>query len=120
MAFIGASPDSTFVSGVFTSDPLRSLTHDLVTGSVFSNEAGKISIEQSPDGVNWDIKNYSYSKNSAYDANNIDHAVSSNAGTGFVEQIILPYWRVKFTATSGTAPTTFRLHARTSDASVKY
>jgi hypothetical protein len=115
MAFIGASPSSTFASGVFTSDFLRSDTHDYVTGSIYSNEAGSLYIQQSPDGINWDIQNYTASTNT-----NAAIAVSATTGKGFAEQIILPYWRVKFTATSGTAPTTLRLHARTSDPGVKY
>jgi hypothetical protein len=115
MAFIGASPSSTFASGVFTSDFLRSETHDFITGSIISNEAGSLYIEQSPDGTNWDIKNYTASTNS-----NAAIAITANTAKAFAEQIVLPFWRVRFATTSTNAPTTLRLHARTSDASVKY
>jgi hypothetical protein len=119
MAFIGASPSSTFASGTFTSDFLRSDTHDFVTGSIYSNEAGSLYIQQSPDGINWDVQNYTASGNTNA-AIAISASTNPTTGKGFAEQIILPYWRVKFTATSGTAPTTLRLHARTSDSGVKY
>jgi hypothetical protein len=115
MAFIGASPTSNFVSGVFTSDYLKSDTHDYITGSIYSNESGNLYIEQSPDGTNWDIKNYTTSTNT-----NAAIAITNGTAKGFVEQIILPFWRVRFTTTSTNTPTTLRLHARTSDASVKY
>lgn len=119
MAFIGATPSSTFVtvnySGTdkktFTSDFLKSNTHDTVTGSVASNTGGDLYIQQSPDGVNWDISNQS---NSGPYTHNADESI------GFAEPLILPYWRVKFVCAANTAPTTLRLHARTSDFGVKY
>ena len=119
MAFIGASPSSTFTSvdysgttkKTFVSDFLKTDTHDLITGSVSSDTGGSLYIEQSPDGVNWDISNFT--KAAAY-------AHSTGGAVGFSEAIILPYWRVKFVCTADTKPTTLRLHARTSDAGVKY
>jgi hypothetical protein len=120
--FIGANTSSTFVSGTFTSDALKSDTHDLITGCIITSAAGSFYVDQSADGVNWDptanaaVTNYTASTNS-----NAANAISANTAKGFAEQIILPYWRIRFVRTSGTgAPSTFKIHARTSDSGVKY
>jgi hypothetical protein len=115
MAFIGATPSSTFTSvssrQTFVSDFLRTEAHDSITGSVLSNTGGDLYIEQSPDGTNWDISNYTNAAAYTHTANN---------SVGFSEAIILPYWRVKFVCSGNTVPTTLRLHARTSDIGAKY
>jgi hypothetical protein len=126
MAFIGANTSSTFVGnpGVFTSDYLRTDTHDYITGSVFSSSAGSFYLEQSPDGINWDPTTSGAVLN--YTANlggtaNAAIAITANVSKGFVEQIILPFWRIRFAKTSASgAPASFQITTRTSDASVKY
>lgn len=125
MAFIGANTSSNFNgTATFTSDYLRTDTHDYITGSVFSSSAGSFYLEQSPDGTNWDptasgaVLNYTAN---AGGTANAAIAISANVSKGFVEQIILPFWRIRFVRTSGTgAPTSFQITTRTSDASVKY
>lgn len=128
MAFIGASPSSTFVGtpGVFTSDFLRSDTRDYITGSVFSSAGGEFYVEQSPDGVNWNpttsgaVLNFT-ANNVSGGTPNAKYTISANISKGFSEQIILPFWRIRFVRDSGPgAPTSFQIHARTSNAGVKY
>lgn len=66
-----------------------------VSGSVFSDQPGTIYIEQSGDQINADIS--------------ANYAVTASTGKGFVEQILLPYVRLRFTNTGGSAQTVFRL-----------
>jgi len=121
MAFIGTSNVDQFDgSGVYATDFLKTLTHDRLTGSVYSNEAGDFYIDQSPDGIHWDITNFTASINT-----NAAIAVTGGTGNdleglGFDEKIILPFIRIRFVTTSEDDPTVFRLHARTSDSGVKY
>lgn len=126
MAYIGANTSSTFVGtpGVFTSDYLKTDTHDHITGSVFSSSAGSFYLEQSPDGINWDptasgaVLNYTAN---AGGTANAAIAITANVSKGFAEQVILSFWRIRFAKTSGAgAPTSFTITARTSDAGVKY
>lgn len=69
-------------------------------GAVFSNESGTIFIEQSTDGSTLVVQT-----TQAYTG-------ASYAG-GFVEDIVLPYVRVRFMPTAGTT-TTFIIWARLS------
>lgn len=127
MAFLGADTSADFGgTGTFTSRWLRTETHDLITGSVFSSSAGSFYLEQSPDGVNWDPTTSGAVLN--YSANNYTGgtlhaaiAIGANKSVPFVEQVILPYWRLRFVLTSGTStPSSFQIHARTANSSVKY
>src|SRR3954469_18571434 len=71
---------------------------DRIAGSVFSDQAGTVRIEQSGDGQNWDIST--------------SHPVTAGTGLAFSEEAILAYGRVRFTNTAGTDASTFRLYAR--------
>lgn len=73
--------------------------HDQVAGSVFSDTDGALYIEQSSDGTNWDIST--------------SYAVTADDGKGFAEDLLLPFWRVRFTNDSGGNATEFRLVAHT-------
>jgi hypothetical protein len=129
MAFIGANTSSNFNStDTFTSDYLKTDTHDLITGSIISSAAGSFYVDQSPDGVNWGIStagtplasgaitNYTASTNT-----NAAISIAADVAKAFSEQIILPFWRIRFVRGSGTGtPTRFNIHARTSDSGVKY
>jgi hypothetical protein len=64
-------------------------------GSVFADQAGTIYIEQSGDGVYADIS--------------ASYIVTASAGSGFIEDILLPYARLRFTNTAGSDQTVFRL-----------
>lgn len=127
MAFLGADTSADFGgTNTFTSRYLRTETHDLLTGSVFSNVAGSFYLEQSPDGVNWDPTTSGAVHN--YSANNVSNgtlhaaiSVTANKAQPFVEQVILPYWRIRFVRTTGTGtPTSFQINARTANSGVKY
>lgn len=127
MAFLGGQPTDFNGDGVFVSNILPTLTHDKLVGSVFSNEAGNFYIEQSFDRENWDIVNHTARNflanttgDETYINDNEPSTVTANNGSAFAEDLLLPYVRIRFVTTSGDDPTTFRLHARTSDASVKY
>lgn len=56
--------------------------HDSITGAVFSDKAGNLYLEQSADGQNWDVST--------------SYSITANDGKGFVENLVLPYWRVRF------------------------
>lgn len=88
----------------YTSPARMSNNHDRVVGSVFSDTAGTLFIEQgyvAADGtVNWDVQS--------------SYPVVANDGSGFSEALVAPKWRVRFTQAGNQ--TVFRLHAHsTSD-----
>lgn len=101
--------DNTIISRV-----IETLTHDKLTGSVHSDEAGELIIQQSGDNKEWDTESVS---NFSYDGSPI--AVGSNQTIGFSEELILPYIRLKFIADS-TLPVDLHVYGRTADAGVKY
>lgn len=74
--------------------------HERVEGTVFSDKAGKLFIEQSVDGQNWDVIE--------------TYEIKASEGKGFTEPLITAYWRIKFTNTSATeSQTKFRISAFT-------
>ena len=89
-------------SGEVIVGPIQAGLHDRVGGSVFSDQPGTLYIEQSGDNVNWDISS--------------DYPVVANNGTGFSEEVILAYVRIRFENTGASDTTVFRLFARTSAA----
>lgn len=72
---------------------------DTVQGSVFTDKAGTLRVQQSPDGTNWDVDE--------------TVAVTASTSTPFQKQLYLPYWRLKMTNTAVTAQTVLRLSAST-------
>jgi hypothetical protein len=127
MTFLGGQPSDFDGNGVFVSGILPTLTHDKLVGAVYSDEAGSFYIEQSMDKQHWDVVNHSdrnflanTTGDETYINDNQPSAVTANNGSAFGEELILPWIRIRFETTSGDDPTVFRLHARTSDASVKY
>jgi hypothetical protein len=70
---------------------------DSITGSVFSDQACTLLIEQSGDGVNYDVST--------------SYTVTAGDGKGFSEEVILPYVRVRV-VNGGTNQGAFRLFAR--------
>lgn len=82
----------------YTSGWLNTDYYGSISGAVFSDQAGTVYIEQSGDQVNADIS--------------ASYTTTANEGQGFVEQLLLPYVRLRFTNTSASNQTTFRLFNR--------
>lgn len=82
--------NASWTSATFASD-----TFTICEGSVFTDKAGVLFIEQSSDQNNWDISS--------------DYTIPVNDGKGFTEDLILPYTRVRY-INGGTAQTVFRLY----------
>lgn len=127
MAFLGGQPSDFDSNGVFVSGILPTLTHDKLVGAVCSSEAGSLYIEQSMDRENWDIVNHTARNflanttgDETYINDNQPSTITADNAAAFAEDLLLPWIRIRFVTDSESAPETFRLHARTSDASVKY
>lgn len=69
-----------------------------ISGAAFSDQAGTVYIEQSGDQIHADIS--------------ASYTTTANSGEGFVEQLLLPFVRLRFTNTSATNQTVFRLFNR--------
>lgn len=72
--------------------------HDSITGSVFADQAGTIFLEQSGDGTNWDVST--------------SYSIEASKSKGFVETLVLPYWRVRY-KNGNTNQGTFRISVTT-------
>lgn len=96
MAYIGTTSllnaNQEYVSDVKVTDRA-----DNISGSVFSDQAGTIFIEQSHDQQNWDIST--------------SYTVDAADGKGFSEQLYAPYVRVRY-LNGGTNQGAFRLYTR--------
>lgn len=69
--------------------------HDTVMGSAFADQNGTLYIEQSSDGTNWDVSS--------------PFEITANDGKGFEENLVLPYWRIRFKNTASSDQTIFRI-----------
>lgn len=69
-----------------------------IGGSVYSEKAGEILVEQSFDGVNWDIST--------------KISVSAKTGTKIFEDIVAPVWRLVFINTTNEKIKHLRIFAR--------
>lgn len=85
----------------WTSDKRLADRHDTITGTVFSDTAGTLHVQQG------------YTDSSGVDHWDVDttYAVTASNGAGFSENIVAPNWRIQFTQ-AGTQ-TVFRLYAQT-------
>lgn len=101
MPFIGTNLPSDFSTLTWTSTTKTAERYDTVTGSVYSSHAGNLHVDQSGNGTNWDI---------------VDTiAVSATTGTKIDVKLLLPFYRLRYVATT-TQPTTFRVSTRLSAA----
>jgi hypothetical protein len=89
-------------NATFTSNAYNTDRTDKIAGTVFSDQAGTLYIEQSSDGTNWDVST--------------SYGITANDGKGFSEDLYAPYVRVRFTNTGGSTQTAFRLFAKSSSA----
>lgn len=92
--------DATWISQVGLRD-----RHDTVTGTVYSDVAGTLHIEQSIDGT---------FDNDGSGKVDFDTSVSVSAATGTTFSVALsaPYWRLRY-LNGGTKQTKFRIAATT-------
>lgn len=67
-----------------------------ITGTVYSDQAGTLYIEQSPDGTNWDTAT--------------SLSVSAATATSFSVEVVAPYARLRY-VNGATAQTVFRLYS---------
>lgn len=95
MSFVGTSiPQGT--AHTYTSAVGITNMDDTVGGSIFCDQGGTLYIEQSPDGTNWDVSS--------------SYTISAGDGSAFSENLVCPYWRIRYTYT-GTQ-TAFRVSAK--------
>lgn len=87
--FRGTEPETTLAKNAeWTSQTALRERHDTVEGSVYSEAEGTLYIEQSLDGSNWDVST--------------EHTIAGEEGKGFIEQLVDPYWRLRFKAKEET------------------
>lgn len=101
MAFLGTTDVLTSGSS-FVSERREAERADSITGSVFASHAGTLLVQQSGDGVNWDIDD--------------SITVSAATKTKINVPLLAAFWRLNYT-NGGTNQTTFRLFAKTNSAS---
>jgi hypothetical protein len=86
-------------NGVVTLGPMGTETAQSIAFSIFTDQAGTLLVQQTFDGINWDI-----SQSFA--------VVASTAQSGVVP-VIAPSSQIVFTNTGGSTQTVMRLFART-------
>jgi hypothetical protein len=101
MPRVATSTTPLTANQTWDSGPLQPGLADTITGSVFADQAGTVFIEQSGDGINWDIST--------------SYAVAASDGKGFSEDILLPNVRVRYT-NGATNQGTFRIFVRMTSA----
>lgn len=99
MAFIGTTGNAEFSTLTWTSRQKNADKFDSITGTIFSDQAGALHVEQSPDGTNWDVDD------------NI--AVAATTGVKVSIALVAPFVRLRFVATT-TQPTVFRCSTKLS------
>lgn len=70
---------------------------DRIVGSVFSDQAGTLFVEQTSDGTHWDVSS--------------EYEIVGEDGQGFERPSVGLEWRVRY-VNGGTLQTAFRLNAR--------
>ncbi len=92
------STTNTLAAGAsITLGPKQTDRHDNLVGTVFSDQGGTLFIEQSPEGINWDVSR--------------SIAVAGGTGQGFSEGLYAPFVRLRY-VNGATAQTVFRLYSR--------
>ena len=109
MARFASSTAPLAADGEYSTGILLSDVYDRVTGSVFADQAGTVYIEQSGDGENWDVVSGSGEGT----------AVTADTGAAISEELVLPYYRVRF-ENGEIEQTEFRIFVRSTAAGNKY
>jgi hypothetical protein len=92
------------IAGGTASISLNAGREDNVVGSIFSDQPGTLWVEQTPDGVNYDVS--------------ASYPVVANTALKFSETIIWPTVKLRFVSSGGSTTTVFRLYARESSAGI--
>lgn len=83
-------------NGVYTSPQMSIKGYARITGTMYSDQSGTLLVNQSSDGVNYDVDS--------------SIALTASTPTSFSVEIVAPYAELKFT-NGATAQTTFRLYS---------
>lgn len=97
MAHFGSTTTPLGANGTITVGPIQTDTAQNIAGSVFSDKAGTLFIEQTFDGINFDIS--------------VSQAVAANTPASFSQAIIAPVVQLRY-VNGGVAQTAFRLYSR--------
>ena len=73
--------------------------HDTLQGIVFADKVGKIFIDQSGDGKNWDFSE--------------EIVTVASTGKNFNVALVAPYWRIRYKNTTNEDQVAFRISAST-------
>jgi hypothetical protein len=73
--------------------------HDTLEGIVYSDKVGKIFVDQSGDGKNWDFTE--------------EIVTVASTGKSFNIALVAPFWRIRFKNTTNEPQTTFRISVST-------
>jgi hypothetical protein len=104
------SGTTTPLAGAATFTGITRMTNrdDNVVGTVFSDQAGTLHVEQSNDPKAADPLT---SASAAWDIDTTTAVVASTGGT-FTVALVAPYWRIRY-VNGATPQTVIRLHAKT-------
>jgi hypothetical protein len=99
---ISALLDSTVTAlgdgATYTGDSKACDKYARIVGSIYTDHASTLYIDQSQDGTNWDY----YS----------DFAVTASTGLAFSAEVVAPYCRMRVVNSAGAAQTALRSYAR--------
>lgn len=98
MAYFRSSNTPLTKNSTWTSNTGLRERHDTVQGIAFSDQGGTLLVDQSSDGVNWDVSD--------------SFTITGGTGKEFLVQLYGPYWRLRYT-NGGTDQTAFRISATT-------
>lgn len=98
MAYWRGSTTPLKASATWTSQVGMRERHDTINGTVASDVAGTLHIQQSTDGTNWDV--------------DATYSITGGDGKGFTELLVAPYWRIYY-VNGGADQGYFRISATT-------
>lgn len=99
LALVDASTTALGASGTYnTPSPFTTAGSAKVVGTVFTDQAGTVYVDQSSDGTNWDATS--------------SVSVTANTPTSFSVEVVAPYGRLRY-VNGATAQTKLRLYGFT-------
>lgn len=106
MAYVGTTTPLG-AGATYTSPTKLRWRQDRISGSVRTDQAGDLFVEQSHDPAAGDANTAATAK---WDVS-VKTTVTANTTATFRENLVAPYWRVRFQNTAVSAQTELRLHA---------